>query len=98
MKRLHCTRARGIMLLRIMVDSKLTQEGPVFKFLLQIAARLRQQPPFFGAPPSGLPPDPYAPVRHPRSRRPGDRSAAAAVEEPDTEKIVQAVGAGRGSA
>jgi hypothetical protein len=35
--------------------------------------------------PDSPPADPYAPVREPRSRMPGGRSAAAAVDEPRDE-------------
>ena len=60
----------------------------MFRVMQQMIARL------FGRRPAPRDPsdDPYAGVRHPRTRRPGGRSSAVAVEEPDPDGIVQALG------
>ena len=41
-------------------------------------------------PPASPPEDPYAPVREPRRRSPGGRSAAVAVREPDLDRPADA--------
>lgn len=60
----------------------------MFRFVWRMIARFLNRP-------SGLPPDPYAPVRVPRGRRPGGRSSAVAVAEPETPNFVRALGTSR---
>lgn len=43
-------------------------------------------------PSSGWPPDPCAGVREPHRRKPGGRSSAVALEEPELPHIVSAIG------
>ena len=59
----------------------------MFQFVRRVvAALLNRLWPF------NPPADPYAAVREPRRRNPGDRSSAIALAEPEPEKRVQAVG------
>jgi hypothetical protein len=59
----------------------------MFQFVRRlVAALLNRLRPF--SPPE----DPYAGVREPRRRKPGDRSSAVALAEPDPLKLVRAVG------
>jgi hypothetical protein len=59
----------------------------MFQYLRSLAKRLMNKP---GE--SGSPADPLAPVRQPRSRAPGGRSSAVAVEEPREWESVAARG------
>ena len=43
-----------------------------------------------------FPPDPYAPVRHPRKAGPGGRQSSIALDEPREQTRVEAVSGGRG--
>lgn len=43
-----------------------------------------------------FPPDPYAPVRHPRGAGPGGRHSSIALEEPREQTRVEAISGGRG--
>jgi hypothetical protein len=65
------------------------ESEPMFLRLKQLAARLvgrwPQLPPSsWDAPPE----DPYAGVREPKHRRPGGRSSAVAVREPESDQAV----------
>jgi hypothetical protein len=59
----------------------------MFQFVRRlVAALLNRRRPF------GPLEDPYAGVREPRPRKPGGRSSAIALAEPDPPKLVRAVG------
>jgi hypothetical protein len=63
-------------------------EEAMFRLVKQFFARLlRRQPPT-----SGPSDDPYAGVRHPRTRGPHSRDSAVAVMEPEPPRPVRAVG------
>ena len=62
-------------------------------YLRKLAARVRKSLGPLFPPGTALPPEnPYAGVREPRRRGPGDRSSAIAVAEPDPPSRVKAVG------
>jgi hypothetical protein len=60
----------------------------MFRALRQIFAQLLERWPG----PDAAPEDPYAGVRHPRRRGPAGRSSAVAVEEPEPDSRVDALG------
>ena len=56
----------------------------MLRLLKRFVARLWRHPPR-----PGLPEDPYAGVRAPRTRGPGGRGAAVAVVEPEPDRILE---------
>jgi hypothetical protein len=66
-----------------------------FRWLLSLFTRKRQpaDPMISGLPPA--PRDPFSGVRHPRTLRPGGKTAAVAVEEPEDDETLMAVGSTR---
>lgn len=67
----------------------------MFAYLRRLAAALRARPPFH---PFNPPSDPYATVREPRPAKPGGRSSAVALSEPEPPAVVNAVGRKRTTA
>jgi len=74
----------------------------LFQWLLSFFTRKRQPadpmtPSFFPGARGPLQPprDPSSGVRHPRSHRPGGKSAAIAVDEPDDDEALMAIGGPR---
>lgn len=67
----------------------------MFAYLRRLAAALRQRAPFH---PFNPPSDPYATVREPRPSKPGGRSSAVALREPEPPAVVNATGRNRTTA
>lgn len=64
------------------------KDAPMFQRVKELAARLLGRLPPLPPQWPGPPEDPYAGVRQPKHRRPGGRSSAVAVREPESDQAV----------
>jgi hypothetical protein len=62
------------------------KDAPMFLRLKELAARLLGRMPPLPPQWPGPPEDPYAGVREPKHRRPGGRTSAVAVREPESDQ------------